>query len=101
MDVNGTYFDIAVMAPDTVQKALTREYMAWIFEEMLEQPIFGWPKRNLLSAALYLMRDRIHFDVTKAQAERLITAWLQEGVLVLETYNKHDKAKGLRVNGGI
>ncbi len=67
MDVNGTYFDIAVMAPNTVQKALTREHMAWIFEEMLEQAVFGWPKRNLLSAALYLMRDRIHFDIAKAQ----------------------------------
>ena len=39
MYINGADFDVAVMAPDAIEQALTRKDMAWIFEEMLEQPV--------------------------------------------------------------
>lgn len=41
------------------------------------------------------------FAVTKAQAERLVKEWLQNGVLELAVYNTDTKAKGLRVKKGI
>jgi len=77
MNIDGADFDVAIMPPYAVEKTLARKDVAWIFEKMFEQPVFGGAKRDRPAAAFQFNLRYDHLDLN----DGIITGGRQNGYM--------------------
>ena len=62
MDVDGTFLDVDIPAPDRVQKLLAGKYPGGAFQQHPQQPVFGRAQMDRPAFAAHLVGGEVHLD---------------------------------------